>query len=68
MIIAYKLLVGWIVWTAGAVLYAHLTTNYVAPNGLTGENMVEFVYASMAATYLLGIPVLTGIWVGADQS
>lgn len=63
-----KIAIGWVVWTFGAVIYAHLTTNYVPPNELTGENMVEFVYGAMAATYLFGVPVLTLLWVLEGES
>jgi len=57
-----KIAIGWLVWTIGTLLFAHLTTN--APGPETGTNtVVEFAYGAFVACYLIGVPILTGLWM-----
>jgi len=57
-----KIVLGWIVWTSGALTYAHLTTNAALPE--RGEaTFLEFTYGAMGVSYLIGVPILTILWV-----
>ena len=60
-----KIAIGWIVWTVGALVYAHLCTNY--PNPDKGEMFVEAIYAMFSVVYLCGVPILTGLWVAENE-
>jgi len=60
-----KLSVGWGVWTVGTLLYAGLTTSAAFPQH--GDmTAVEFAYGAMMTTYLIGVPILTGLWIAGE--
>ena len=66
MNIYIKLLIGWIVWTVGAIMYtwaAHWVPGTDSGIGMTGP---EFIYGLMAGAYFFGVPVLVGIWIYDD--
>lgn len=63
-----KIVIGWLTWTIGVISYAHLGTEFVNPDGTGGENLVEFAYGAMMASYLIGVPILTGIWLAEPES
>ena len=59
--IAIRVLIGWAVWTVGALTYAYHCTTY--PNPEDKELFFEIMLGFFAVAYFIGTPVLTGVWI-----
>ena len=57
-----KILIGWLVWTTGVLVYALLSTqaDVLYPNDTT---TIEAAHTAMFLAYFIGTPILTGVWI-----
>lgn len=63
-----KLAIGWVIWTVGTFTYAVII--HYAPEGTyAGSGSSIEVFAScMAVVYLIGVPILTVLWIYHSDS